>query len=58
MKETLSVKDLAEGYGTMDLLTALIMRQQGCSEEAAEEICWQIHEEVDHLIDYTVYDAE
>lgn len=58
MKEALSVKELAEGYGTMVLLTALIMRQQSCSEEAAEEICWRIHEEVDCLIEFTVDNEE
>lgn len=54
----MTIKELAEGHGTLDLLTALIMRQQGCSEEAADEICWKIHEDVDRLIEYTVDNDE
>ena len=36
----LTVKELSEQYGAMDLLTAYIMRTGGVSEEVAEEMVY------------------
>ena len=58
MENNSSVKMLAETYGTMDLLKALIMRQSGCSEEVADDILWRVHEDVDRLIESVVDDIE
>lgn len=58
METNNSVKMLAETYGTLDLLKALIMRQSGCSEEAADDILWRIHEDVDRMIEFVVDDME
>lgn len=45
------VEELAEMYGTLDLLTAYIMRHLKCSKEKAVEETYAIHEIVDRIID-------
>lgn len=39
-EKKLTVKELSEQYGAMDLLTAYIMRTGGVSEEVAEEMVY------------------
>lgn len=45
------VEDLAKMYGTLDLLTAYIMRHLKCSKEKAVEETYAIHETIDRIID-------
>lgn len=45
------IEELAEMYGTIDLLTAYIMRHLNCSEKEAKEKTWEIHECVDRMLD-------
>ena len=48
------IEELAEMYGTLDLLTAYIMRHLKCSKEKAVEETYTIHEYVDQLLDNIV----
>ena len=45
------VEELAEMYGTLDLLTAYIMRHLKCSKEKAVEVTYAIDQIVDRIID-------
>ena len=45
------IENLAEMYGTFDLLTAYIMRHLKCSKEKAVEETYAIYEIVDRIID-------
>ena len=49
-EKKLTVKELSEQYGAMDLLTAYIMRTGGVSEEVAEEMVYLFDQDTEiHL---------
>lgn len=49
-EKKLTVKELSEQYGAMDLLTAYIMRTGGVSEERAEELVYLFDQDTEiHL---------
>ena len=49
-EKKLTVKELSEQYGAMDLLTAYIMRTGGVSEETAEEMVYLFDQDTErHL---------
>ena len=49
-EKKLTVKELSEQYGAMDLLTAYIMRTGGVSEERAEELVYMFDQDTEfHL---------
>ena len=45
------IEELAERYGTLDLLIAYAMRHLNCSKKEAQEKIWGIHEYVDRMLD-------
>ena len=45
------IEELAEMYGTIDLLTAYTMRHLNCSKKEAQDKTWEIHECVDRMLD-------
>lgn len=47
----MNVKELAETYGSADLLTAAIMRHTGCSEEEANEHYYKYWMQFDLLME-------
>ena len=47
----LSIKELAENYGTHDLLTAYIMRTANVNEDTASDILYDIDIELEHWIE-------
>ena len=53
----MTVKDLAENYGSLDLLAAYIMRTAGVSEEQADEVVYTIDFDMDRYLD-SVFDED
>ena len=47
-EKKLTVKELSEQYGAMDLLTAYIMRTGGVSEERAEEMVYMFDQDTEY----------
>ena len=47
-KKKMTVKELSEQYGAMDLLTAYIMRTGGVSEERAEELVYMFDQDTEY----------
>ena len=47
-EKKLTVKELSEQYGAMDLLTAYIMRTGGVSEERAEELVYMFDQDTEY----------
>lgn len=53
----MTVKELAENYGSLDLLAAYIMRTSGVSEEQADEVVYTIDYDMDRYLD-SVFDED
>lgn len=49
--DKMSIQQLAENYGTLNLLTAYIMRTANVNEETAINILYQIDFELERWID-------
>lgn len=47
-EKKLTVKELSEQYGALDLLTAYIMRTGGVSEEKAEEMVYMFDQDTEY----------
>ena len=54
----MTVKELAENYGTLDLLTAYIMRTSNVSEEVAENLVYQIDMDLECCLEEIMYEDE
>ena len=55
-EKKLTVKELAEQYGAMDLLTAYIMRTGGVSEERAEELVYMFDQDTEYHLQQILED--
>ena len=54
----ISIKELAENYGTFDLLTAYIMRTAGVSEEVATDMVYRIDTDLERWLEELTYEDE
>ena len=54
----MSIKELTENYGTLDLLTAYIMGTANVSEETAEDMVYQIDMDLERWLDELIYEDE
>ena len=54
----MTVKELAENYGALDLLTAYIMRTAGVSEEQADDMVYSIDFDLDRYLDRTFHEDD
>ncbi len=55
-EKKLTVKELSEQYGALDLLTAYIMRTGGVSEEEAEEMVYLFDQDTEHHLQQILED--
>lgn len=55
-EKKLTVKELSEQYGALDLLTAYIMRTGGVSEEEAEEMVYLFDMDTEHHLQQILED--
>lgn len=55
-EKKLTVKELSEQYGALDLLTAYIMRTGGVSEEQAEEMVYLFDQDTEHHLQQILED--
>ena len=55
-EKKLTVKELSEQYGALDLLTAYIMRTGGVSEEDAEEMVYLFDQDTEHHLQQILED--
>ena len=51
MENKMTVKELAENYGTFDLLTAYIMRTSSINEDVATDIVYKIDMDLERWIE-------
>ena len=51
----MTVKELAENYGTLNLLTAYIMRTVNVSEEVAAEMVYEVDMDFERLLEELTY---
>lgn len=56
-EKKLTVKELSEQYGALDLLTAYIMRTGGVSEEKAEEMVYMFDMNAEHHLQQILEDT-
>lgn len=54
----MSIKELAENYGTLDLLTAYIMRTANVGEEMATDMVYKIDMDLERWLEELVYEDE
>ena len=54
----MTVKELAENYGALDLLVAYIMRTAGVSEEQADDMVYSIDFDLDRYLDRTFHEDD
>ena len=55
-EKKLTVKELSEQYGALDLLTAYIMRTGGVSEEEAEEMVYMFDQDTEYHLQQILED--
>jgi hypothetical protein len=55
-EKKLTVKELSEQYGALDLLTAYIMRTGGVSEEQAEEMVYLFDQDTEYHLQQILED--
>lgn len=56
--DKMSIQQLADNYGTLDLLNAYIMRTANVNEETAINILYQIDFELERWIDELISDED
>lgn len=54
----MSIKELAENYGTLDLLAAYVMRTSNVSEEVAVDMVYKIDMDLERWIEELTYEDE
>lgn len=54
----MTVKELADNYGTLDLLTAYIMRTANVSEEVAADLVYQIDMDLERCLEEVMCENE
>lgn len=54
----MSIKELAEKYGTLDLLTAYIMRTANVNEDFANDLVYEIDTELERWLEDIIYRME
>ena len=54
----MTIKELADNYGTLDLLTAYIMRTTNVSEEVAADLVYQIDMDLERCLEEVMFENE
>ena len=54
----MSIKELAENYGTFDLLTAYIMRTAGVSEEVSADMVYTVDTDLERWLEELTYEDD